>query len=152
MEAIKQHIITESITTALMNGRPLSNMWGFPDFVKKDNKLMTALFGSMAHGLYNELPTDEDKKSIIKWFETHGIEATKMYGGVVYEEWDQKEFPFDLEKFKATNPEIYKNVATNITSRAYGRYDDDIQKAILDEFIANPKAFAETISLNLKEK
>jgi len=150
MENFMEAVYIESITSALMSGRPLSKMWGFPSFMLNDEKFLETLFGKKGWEIYKQLDK-KDQNEARKWFETHGVKATEMYGGELHEEWDDsKPGKKDLIKFKHQYPKIYKKVAKNIAETAYKYKSENFRTIIASKFIEDPTTLETTLEQNVK--
>ncbi len=131
MDQFKHHILVKSIAESLMSGRPLSNHWGFPDFLLNNSQMLEKFFGSEAYDMYVIL-TLEDKNQLISWYETHGVVATEMFGGELYEDWDgQSICKRDVKLLADSHPVIYRDVVSNIVAKASA----DHSETIIDELI-----------------
>lgn len=148
MESFKTNVIIQSLTTSLMSGRPLSKLWGFPSFIISNSEMLSGLFGTDAYQAYVTF-TDEEKEQARTWFETHGIQATELIDGILYEDWDgSSEITFDLNKLKEGSPEIYQTLVKKISGKAYGRYGTKMVSLIVDGFMKDPEELTKTIKQN----
>lgn len=148
MDTFKDYINADSIAKVIITKRPISKMWGFPDFILKNPSMLEKLFGPIAYREYVNL-SDSDKKDAIKWFETHGVDATEMYGGELYEDWNDSTIPKrDLYKLKNNFPKIYGEVVKNVVSIVYGSYTKKTQDIIVSKYIEHPDVFEGEISRN----
>lgn len=148
LEEFKKNVCAKSISEVIISGRPLSEKWGFPSFLLNNSKMLENFFGSDVYTIYNNL-TEEEKENSIKWFETHGLECTNMYGGELYEDWNDKTIPKrDLEKLKNLHSNIYELVVSNVVKKVYSCYPEDIQKIIIEKFTEDSNTFEEEIKKN----
>jgi len=130
MDQIKHHTLVNSIADSLMTGRPLSREWGFPSFMLKNDQMLSNFFGQNVYDIYISLNSNE-KEQFIKWFEIHGIEATDMYGGELYEDWSGHGIAKrNIKLLKETNPNIYADVVSRIIKRAYETHPNIIDQII----------------------
>lgn len=156
MEQFKYYVTLKSIKDALMTGKPLSNHWGFPDFLLNDNKMLCAFFGSKAYNIYKNMTVDE-KSEAIKWFEIHGVEVTKMYGGELHEDWNPDNNPVgkrDIKLLCEKHNELYKEVVKEIISEAYKMYPEPAKNYIISKSIEvcvnDNSKFEEILAQNVK--
>lgn len=149
MEEFKNCTIIESITSSLMNGRPLSRNWPIPNFVKNNANILKSVFGEKAFEIFEKM-NNIDKNSAVKWYEMHGTMTAELFDAELWEDWnDQEMFKFNLDKLYKSNQDIYHNVAENIAKRAYGKCPSEIYDIIVKRFLIDPKALTDTIKKNV---
>jgi hypothetical protein len=150
MDNFKNSVHADSIAKVIITRKPISKAWGFPDFMLKSAVLLEKFFGPIIHKEYMKL-TEKDKSSAITWYETHGVETTEMYGGELYEDWNDSTVPQrDLDKLNKDYPTIYENVVKNVVGVVYGSYPVKTQDIIIKQYIMEPSVFEEEISRNEK--
>ena len=123
MEDFKKLVCSESIATAIASGQPINKYWGLPDFLIKKQEKLQQFFGNDAFKIYASL-SDKEKVEARKWFETHGIEASKMFNAELYEEPDGCSiFKYNMNKLEKFHPKIYDKVIQKIFILTYGVFN-----------------------------
>lgn len=148
MDKFKQCVIVESISGSLISGRMLSCLWAFPKFVMDNDIFLHSLFGTVGLNIYKEM-SDTDKTTAIKWFETHGIETSKMFGSKLMEDSTDCVLIFDLQKLYDEYPEVYSSVVLNVVAKTYGKISEKAKGIITDEFMKDPKIFTDAVLQNM---
>lgn len=150
LEEFKKNTRAKSISTVITSGRPLSEKWGFQEFVLRNEKVLENFFDKKIYQIYKNL-SEEEKEEAIKWFEIHGIECTEMYGGELHENWNDDTIPKrDLEKLSAMYPDMYKLVVKNVVEEMYKQFDEGIRQIIIEKYVEEWQTFEEEIKKNAK--
>lgn len=148
MDEFKKNVIVKSISSVIISGRPVSEKWEFPNFLLKNEKMLENFFGEEIYQIYKNF-SEEEKEQAIKWYEIHGIECTEMYGGELYEEWNDNTVPKrDLEKLSTNNQEIYELVVKSVVQEVYKQYDELTKQIIINKYTEEFQVFDEEIKKN----
>lgn len=146
MEEFKNAVIAKKVVSAIMEGLPISDTWGFPNFLLESDAMLESFFGSKVYSIYIKL--DEGlQKEAISWFEGSGKEINSMVHNPSWEG-DEDQFSIDCVYFSNSNPEMYKAVVSKLVHEAYGQLPEDTQKIIYDKFSSEPEVFQDEIDRN----
>jgi len=141
----KNECITNSICEFIISKRPIPKTWGFPDFLKNNDTMLKKFFGK-SYEFYNLL-SDNDKKSAIEWYETHGEYVVSLLETICYEDYyDGAKVTINLRQLSDNHPMIYKEVVNRVSNKVYLHLGKHVVKIIVDKFIESPETFEEEIN------
>ena len=102
--------------------------------------MLEKIFGSEAYDVYKGLELDE---------QTQGINTTKMYGGELHEDWDNRNIgKRNVKLLKELYPDIYVKVVNNIMNTVYGYFPIETINKII-RYCDNPNIFEEILKQNV---
>ena len=146
MDRFQKEVIAKSVCSAIMEGTPISNSWGFPNFLLENEEMLAAFFGEKVYSIYNTL-SEQEKRDAIEWYEISGAEINVMTKSTAWED-DETSFSIDCVHFAASQPEYYRATVAKLVEAAYGQLSEDTQKIIYDKFTSEPRVFQDEIDRN----
>lgn len=146
MERFKFLVIVKQIGGSILNGRPISDSWGFPDFILNNETMLKSFFDDDVYEVYNTMDTDQ-KRRAIEWYEISGREINNMAGTTSWEVEDAR-FDIDLIAFSKNHPDYYAEVVKYVCCRAYEALPAATQSIIVDKFTSEPIHFQNEMNRN----
>ncbi len=146
METFKQLVIVKQIGGAIMDGRAISNTWGFPDFVLNNEEVLSNFFGEEVYAVYSEM-TSEERQAAISWYEISGGVINEMAKTAPWEE-DSESFRIDIVAFSQAYPDLFKGVVLFVCDKAYSSFPEDVQQIIIEKFTNEPEEFQNEMNRN----
>lgn len=146
MNRFQEEVIAKTVCSAIMQGTPVPNSWGFPSFLLENEEMLAAFFGEKIYTIYKNLP-EQVKIEAIEWYEISGAEINVMTKSTAWENGD-KPYTIDCVHFAKSQPMYYKATVAKLVETAYGQLDEGTQRIIYNKFSNEPRVFQDEIDRN----